>query len=172
MTAPISNVSCPRCGAGVTASSNFCANCGGSLTGEIDPSGEAAPAGRLSDSGALELKAMLVAATADDYDIQEELGRGGMAVVYRATEVHLRRPVAVKVLPPELTFARGATERFQREAQTAAALDHPNIIPIYRITAGGKIFWYAMKFLEGRSLGDIIAEKGLLTVSESVAIRE
>ncbi|MFI5279330.1 MAG: serine/threonine-protein kinase, partial [Gemmatimonadales bacterium] len=119
-----------------------------------------------------ELKTMLVAATVGDYDIQDELGRGGMAVVYKATEVHLRRPVAIKILPPELTFAKGSTERFHREAQTAAALDHPNIIPIYRISGTGKLCWYAMKFLEGRSLGDILAEKGLLTVSESIAILE
>ena len=125
---------------------------------------------RLSDSGALQLRQLLVDATKGEYEILNELGRGGMAVVYRAVEVHLSRPVAIKILPPELTFTKGAAERFQREAKTAAALDHPNIIPIYRISSGGRLFWYAMKFLEGRSLAEILTEKGLLTVAESVAI--
>ncbi|HEY2805903.1 MAG TPA: serine/threonine-protein kinase [Gemmatimonadales bacterium] len=124
----------------------------------------------MSDSGALQLRQLLVDATAGDYEIGNELGRGGMAVVYRATEVHLSRPVAIKILPPELTFTKGAAERFQREAKTAAALDHPNIIPIYRISSGGRLFWYAMKFLEGRSLAEVLTEKGLLTVAESVTI--
>lgn len=81
-----------------------------------------------------------------------------MAVVYLATEVHLDRKVAIKVLPPELTFGQGL-ERFKREAKTAAALDHPHIIPIYRIASGTKIFWYAMKYLEGRSLEDLLKER-------------
>jgi tRNA A-37 threonylcarbamoyl transferase component Bud32 len=152
----------------------FCGHCGAGLTGDPGHAVGAAVArdGRLSDSGALELKVLLVAETAGDYEILSELGRGGMAVVYKAREVHLNRVVAVKILPPDLTYARGATERFQREARTAAALDHPNIIPIYRISSGGRLFWYAMKFLEGRSLADILVEKGLLTVGETIAILE
>ena len=173
MTSPAPNF-CPRCGKGLSSASRFCANCGESVSGEMHASVGAAvaPQGRLSDSGALELKTLLVVETEGDYEIQDELGRGGMAIVYKATEVHLRRTVAIKILPPELTYAKGATERFQREAQTAAALDHPNIIPIYRISAGGKLFWYAMKFLEGRSLSDVLAEKGSLTVPETTAILE
>lgn len=174
MTTPASSVTCPHCGTTASRASRFCGNCGGVLSGELDSVSGASvsPQGRISDSGAIELKTLLVAATHSDYDIQDELGRGGMAVVYKATEVHLRRPVAIKILPPDLTFTKGATERFQREAQTAAALDHPNIIPIFRISAGGKLCWYAMKFLEGRSLADILADKGLLTVAETIAILE
>jgi serine/threonine protein kinase len=174
MTTPASSVTCPHCGITASRDSRFCGNCGGALSGEMDSASGASvsPQGRLSDSGAIELKTLLVAATFGDYDIQDELGRGGMAVVYKATEVHLRRPVAIKILPPDLTFTKGATERFQREAQTAAALDHPNIIPIFRISAGGKLCWYAMKYLVGRSLADILADKGLLTVSETIAILE
>jgi serine/threonine-protein kinase len=164
---------CPRCGALTPAANRFCGSCGASISqGISQPAvGTAiARADRLSDSGALELREMLMDATQGDFEILSELGRGGMAIVYRATDVHLARTVAVKVLPPDLTFAKGATERFQREAKTAAALDHPNIIPIYRISSTGRLFWYAMKYLEGRSLADIILEKGLLTVSETIAI--
>ncbi|MFQ6047270.1 MAG: serine/threonine-protein kinase, partial [Gemmatimonadales bacterium] len=96
----------------------------------------------------------------------------GMAAVYLATEVNLHRKVAIKVLPPELTFGPGSIERFQREARTAAALDHPNIIPIYRIAPGGRLFWYAMKFLEGRSLEAVLKEKGRLELDETIKILE
>ncbi len=107
--------------------------------------------------------------TKGEFEIHSMLGRGGMAVVYLATEIHLRRKVAIKVLPPELTFGHGV-DRFKREAQTAAALDHPHIIPVYRIASGRKLFWYAMKFLEGRSLEDLIKEKKHLPLDETIHI--
>jgi len=164
---------CTRCGTPIPDGARFCLGCG-TPVGSTDQTVAQAVAqpGRLSDSGALELRTLLVDETKTDYEIHEEVGRGGMAVVYRATEIHLSRQVAVKVLPPELTFGKGAIERFRREAKTAAALDHPNIIPIYRITPGGRLFWYAMKFLEGRSLADVLTEKGLLTVQETIGILE
>ena len=166
---------CPRCAAITASNSRFCSSCGASLAiegGEKAVASAVAPSDRLSDSGAIQLKNLLEDAVGGEYIVHEELGRGGMAVVYKATEVHLSRTVAIKVLPPDLTFAKGTTERFQREAKTAAGLDHPNIIPIYRISSQGKLFWYAMKFLQGRSLGDVISEKGILTVSEAIAILE
>jgi serine/threonine-protein kinase len=92
-----------------------------------------------------------------------------MAMVYLATETALGRKVAIKVLPPELTFGHGV-ERFKREAKTAAGLDHPNIIPVYRVATGGKLFWYAMKFLEGRSLEDLLKEKQRLPLKDTIAI--
>jgi len=107
--------------------------------------------------------------TKGEFEIIRMLGRGGMAVVYLANEIHLRRKVAIKVLPPELTFGHGV-DRFKREAQTAAALDHPHIIPVYRIASGKKLFWYAMKFLEGRSLEDLIKEKKQLPLDETIHI--
>ncbi len=109
--------------------------------------------------------------TEGEFEIQGMLGRGGMAVVFLATETKLGRKVAIKVLPPELTFGHGV-DRFMREAKTAALLDHPHIIPIYRIGSGSKLFWYAMKFLEGRSLDDLIKEKGKLSVDEVIPILE
>jgi hypothetical protein len=89
--------------------------------------------------------------------------------VYLAEEVHLSRKVAIKVLPPELTFGHGV-DRFMREAKTAAALDHPAIIPIYRISSSGKIFWYAMKFLEGKSLDDDLKERKQYSLDDTIAI--
>ncbi|MBI2614497.1 MAG: protein kinase [Gemmatimonadetes bacterium] len=115
------------------------------------------------------LEQLLREDTKSEFEIHKMLGRGGMAVVYLATEIHLRRKVAIKVLPPELTFGHGV-DRFKREAQTAAALDHPHIIPVYRIASGRKLFWYAMKFLEGRSLEDLIKEKKRLSLDETIYI--
>ncbi len=108
--------------------------------------------------------------TEGEFEIDRELGRGGMAAVYLATEIHLKRKVAIKVLPPELTFGEGAIERFRREAQTAAALDHPNIIPIYRISTGEDLFWYTMKYVEGRSLEQVLKEEERLSLEQTLEI--
>jgi serine/threonine protein kinase len=101
---------------------------------------------------------------ADDYDVEREVGRGGMGVVFRAIELQLRRPVALKVLPPELALGPSVVERFEREAQMAAALDHPNIIPIYRVGQTPSLLYLAMKHVEGRPLDSVIATQGALPV--------
>jgi len=152
---------CEHCSTPIPDSSRFCLSCGADLS---DPnSGDTR---LLTDHGVQNMEQMLREDTRGDFEIVSELGRGGMAVVYLATEVRLRRKVAIKVLPPELTFGKGTIDRFVREAQTAAGLDHPNIIPIYRISSGQKLFWYAMKFVEGRALDEILKEKGLLDLPE------
>jgi serine/threonine protein kinase len=115
------------------------------------------------------IERLLKQETRGEFEIEGLLGRGGMALVYLATEVHLSRKVAIKVLPPELTFGHGV-ERFKREAKTAAGLDHPYIIPIYRIASGGSLFWYAMKFLEGQSLDHLLADKGQTSLEETIKI--
>ena len=100
---------------------------------------------------------------AEDYEVEREIGRGGMAIVYRALERQLRRTVALKILPPE--YAQGAVvARFQREAQMSAAMDHPNIIPIYRVGQSESLLYLAMKYVEGRSLDAIIADQGALPI--------
>lgn len=101
---------------------------------------------------------------AGDYEVHAELGRGGMAVVYKATELELLRPVALKVLPPELSASQAMAERFKREARLAASFDHPNIIPIYRVGQAGGLFYIAMKFIEGRSLDDLVEQQGALPI--------
>jgi serine/threonine-protein kinase len=118
-----------------------------------------------------ELELLLRRETAGEYEIERELGRGGMAVVYLATELALGRRVAIKVLPPSLTFGRGAVERFKREAKLAAALAHVHIIPVYRVSSG-RLFWYAMKYIEGRTLADILLERTRLPLDQSIRILE
>jgi hypothetical protein len=100
----------------------------------------------------------------DDYDVEREVGRGGMAIVYRAVERQLRRTVALKVLPPDLLLGPAVIGRFEREAQMAAALDHPNIIPIYRVGETASLAYLAMRYVEGRGLDRVIAEQGALPI--------
>ena len=105
-------------------------------------------------------------ALAAEYEVQDELGRGGMALVYQALERELGREVAVKVLPFALAFDAEFVERFQREARTAAQLEHPNIIPIYRVGRSGRVIYFVMKFLRGGSLAGLLHKRGRLTAPE------
>ena len=98
------------------------------------------------------LRDRVVAAVGDHYLLEDELGRGGMAVVYRALDVRLHRRVAIKVLPPELAYHGDVRERFLREAQTAAALSHPNIVPIFSVDERAGIVFFVMALVEGESV--------------------
>jgi hypothetical protein len=101
-----------------------------------------------------------------EYDVREELGRGGMATVYRAIDRALGREVAVKVLPFTLAFDEALVERFQREARTAAQLEHPHIIPVYRVGRAGQVTYFVMQLLRGRSLSSLLQECGRLSAAE------
>ncbi|MDP3773503.1 MAG: serine/threonine-protein kinase [Gemmatimonadales bacterium] len=115
------------------------------------------------------LLAQLKKDLAGEYDVDSELGRGGMAVVYKATEIELSRVVALKVLPPGMGGGTMA-ERFKREARMAAALDHQNIIPVYRVGQAAGTYFFAMKFVEGRAVDAIIESQGALPVPVVIAI--
>src|SRR5205085_7838363 len=137
-------MNCIRCGTAVADGAAFCANCGAQVT---DPGGATiAIAIGQEDKLLQQLRTEL----ASEYRVERELGRGGMAVVYKAVEVGLERTVALKVVPPEMAVVGNTADRFKREAKMAAALDHPNIIPVYRVGQTGQLFYMAMKFIEGR----------------------
>lgn len=159
---------CAHCSTPVADEARFCSTCGSLVS---DAEGQAAATAAMDQSSFAHMERLLREDTAGVYNVQHMLGRGGMAVVYLATEIGLSRKVALKVLPPELTFGHGV-ERFKREARTAAALDHPHIIPIYRIGDSGKLFWYAMKFLEGKSLEDLLREQGSMSLDDTIEILE
>ena len=102
----------------------------------------------------------------DEYEILEELGRGGMAIVFKAREKQLERDVAIKVLPFSLAFDKEFVERFQREARTSAKLEHPSIIPIYRVGKSGRVIYFVMKFLRGKPLSSVLAARSTLPPAE------
>src|SRR5690242_1513658 len=100
------------------------------------------------------------------YSLERELGRGGMGIVYLAREVRLDRPVAIKLLPPK-TNSQSLKERFLREARTAAKLSHPHVIPIYAVEELGEFVFFAMAFVEGKTLTQRVRERGPLPPSEA-----
>ncbi|MEP6781999.1 MAG: hypothetical protein ABJC26_19020, partial [Gemmatimonadaceae bacterium] len=111
---------------------------------ELTPStGQAAQNASIDAMDAAALRARVQKAVADVYTIEGEVGRGGMAVVYAARDLKLRRTVALKVLPPDLAFRADVRMRFVREAQTAASLNHPNIVPIYAVDERDGMVYFA-----------------------------
>ena len=149
---------CSRCGSEISGTSKFCPSCGLDLTATTPV--------RAMATGAVAELDLVREALSTEYEIIEELGRGGMALVFRAKDRHLEREVAVKVLPFTLAFDAEFVERFQREARTAAQLEHPNIIPIYRVGRSGRVIYFIMKYLRGGSLATLLGERKTLTPPE------
>jgi Tol biopolymer transport system component/serine/threonine protein kinase len=103
----------------------------------------------------------MIGQTLGHYKILEQLGAGGMGVVYKALDTHLDRFVAIKVLPPEKVSDPERKRRFVQEAKAASALNHPNIITIYDITSDGGTDFMAMEYVSGKALNDLIVRKGM-----------
>ena len=156
---------CPKCETVNPDTSHFCADCGTKLIlPEESPVTQTVMPRRyvnLAAEGNI---------FAGKYKIIEELGKGGMGVVYKAEDIKLRRTVALKFLPPDLTRNTSAKERFVQEAQAASALDHNNICTIHEIdeTEEGQLF-IVMAFYEGKTLKKKI-ESGLLEIDQVVDI--
>jgi serine/threonine protein kinase len=106
------------------------------------------------------------------YRIESFIARGGMAVVYRARDTRLDRPVALKVLAPELTENESFRKRFIRESQLAALIDHPHIIPIYRAGQFEDALYLAMRFVDGTDLHGLLARTGPLDLPLAVRVFE
>jgi serine/threonine protein kinase len=105
-------------------------------------------------------------ALGDDYELLELLGTGGFGRVYRVRDLHLERLVALKVLHPSLTQDPSVVERFRREAQLAAKLDHPNIVNIYDIGGRSGLIWYTMELIGGPSLAQLVERDGPLPLDK------
>ncbi len=155
---------CSRCGVESDNDTNFCPSCGLDLAATTPIA--AIRDREVADKPEKSQLDLVRDALKDDYEIDGELGHGGMATVYRARERSLDREVALKVLPFSLSHDEQFVERFQREARTAAKLEHPNIIPIYRVGKSGDVIYFAMKLLKGKSLGDVLAKRGSLPPEE------
>ena len=103
------------------------------------------------------------------YEILREVGRGGMGIVFLARDLKLERLVAIKTLPPTLAADQIIRARFLREARTAAALSHPNIVPIHRADDIDGTVFFVMGFVDGPSLAQLIRDGGPLSPRTAVS---
>jgi serine/threonine protein kinase/tetratricopeptide (TPR) repeat protein len=154
---------CPKCQFDNPDATNFCGKCGAPLTADA----------RMADSLTKTLATPLPVIAKDSvvagkYRILEEIGRGGMGIVYKAEDIKLQRPVALKFLPHQWVSDPDARERFTQEARAASALDHPNICTIHEIeeTDDGRLY-IAMGCYEGESLREKI-KRGPLETNEAI----
>ena len=114
-----------------------------------------------------ELRAHVERVLSAHYELDTEIGRGGMGVVYRAKDRRLKRVVAIKVLPPELAFRSEIKTRFLREAETAAQLNHPNIVDIYAVDEAEGIVYFVMAYIRGDNLAKRLHQQGAMSVDET-----
>ncbi|MBM3906526.1 MAG: protein kinase [Gemmatimonadetes bacterium] len=113
-----------------------------------------------------ELRSHIASVFDSAYELDREIGRGGMGIVFKARDRRLKRPVAVKLLPPELAFRSEIRSRFLREAETAAQLSHPNIVPIYSVDEKGGLVFFVMGFIDGDNLAKRIRDRGPMPPDE------
>ncbi len=151
---------CPYCSEEILAAARKCKHCGEWLEGGPPTSAT----GQFSDP-----ETLVRTALSSRYEIEKELGRGGMAVVYRAVQENLGRKVALKVLPQGLTHDKKLLERFHREARSAAQLNHANIITIFDEGEISGVHFMSMEYLEGRDLHEIIQRDGPLPIDQAVS---
>ncbi len=149
---------CDNCSTPLPGGSKYCNECGTPVPGQGAPQRWA--------NFPTDLRQALQMATAGEYEIHHELGRGGMGSVFLAREIGLDRLVAIKVLPPNLMFDEGLIERFKREARMVAKLHHPNIIPVYRVHHSHNLAFYTMHFVPGRSLNEIMGPNRVPSLPE------
>jgi serine/threonine protein kinase/acyl dehydratase len=181
------NITCRHCGGALGPGDRFCAQCGAELLwcascGEFllqseqscpkcgtpgipKPESHTIPYELTeADSPWIEVVARLRRATHGEFEIGQELGRGGMAAVFLAHEISLHRDVAIKVMSPGLLMGDGMIERFKREAITIAHLNHPNIVSVYSVRAAEGLHFFVMRCIQGRSLEQVIKQAGRLPV--------
>jgi serine/threonine-protein kinase len=134
---------------------HFCSNCGAN----VGTAGETRP-----------VPERLQIALGPEYHVLGELGRGGFAIVYSVRDLRLNRYLAVKVMRPDLVSAPHVVERFRREAQFAAGLDHPNIVAVSFAAEGEGLVYYAMPKVRGLTLREKLKRDGPLPVAEFLKI--
>ena len=155
---------CLKCHAENKEDSRFCSNCAAPLN--VAGAEAASPTKTLETPVQILKPGTLIAGK---YRILEEIGQGGMGVVYKAEDIKLKRCVALKFLPPHLMDSPELKERFLIEAQAAAALSHPNICVIHEVGETGELSYIAMEYVEGETLRDRI-KKGPLKPEEALDV--
>lgn len=153
---------CPYCHEEILSAARKCKHCGEWLE---DP-----PATTSTGTLSTNPETIVREAMASEYEIEKELGRGGMAIVYKAVQESLGREVALKVLPQGMTHDRKLLERFHREARSAAQLNHPHIVTIFDEGEMNGVHYMAMEYLEGRDLHEIVQEKGPVSPEQAVTL--
>jgi serine/threonine protein kinase len=121
----------------------------------------------VASSADSELRAHVERVLAAHYELETEIGRGGMGIVYRARDRRLKRHVAIKILPPELAFRSEIRSRFLREAETAASLNHPNIVDIYTVDEVEGLVFFVMAYISGENLAKRLHDQGVLGTDET-----
>ena len=152
---------CVTCSREIPVGSAFCSWCG-----SPNPEG---PSPALP-ADAVALRSRLQAALGADLTVEEELGEGGFAVVFAVFDRKLSRRIAVKVLRPELTSSPNAKQRFVREAESVARLNHPHILPIFFVGEGGALVYFGMPLVDGETLEQKMRREGALPPAEVVRI--
>jgi serine/threonine protein kinase len=145
---------CVQCGSDLRVRRSFCLNC--FFVAGVDGNGHESQSDETLDDVLDKLDVCDGDWRIGNYQVLEEIGRGGMGVIYRARQRHSRRIVAVKRILAHYADSKETLARFRREAQAAASLDHPNILPIYEVSeCDNGLPFFSMKFAAGRSLRDI-----------------
>src|SRR3954465_3646768 len=126
-----------------------------------------APPDPLATAADDELRAHVQRALSAHYELDCEIGRGGMGIVYRAKDRRLKRIVAIKVLPPELAFRGEIKTRFLREAETAAQLNHPNIVDIYSVDESQGLVFFVMAYIPGDNLAKRLHDHGAMAIEDT-----
>jgi hypothetical protein len=150
---------CSQCNTELSRDTLFCPACGKPVPGREDD--ELLASSASDPTGLLD---RLRAATAGEFKIIRELGRGGMGRVYLAQQIALDRRVALKVLPPALSEHAQVVERFQREARTAGGLNHPNIVGVYQVSERDGLHFFTMPYVAGPSLRQVLAQTPQLEI--------
>ncbi len=178
---------CLHCGTPLSGTDERCSGCGAPRPGVVSASGpaegatwllgataraeearppaKATPPPAIETDGWQEVRRQLEEATQGEFEVQGELGRGGMAAIYRARDLALGRNVAIKVMAPGLLMGPGMVDRFRQEAVTIANLHHPNIVTIHTVRHAGHLHFFVMQVVEGGSLETLLARPDPLPIS-------
>ena len=147
-----SDSGCPSCNRPIPGGALFCPVCGAATPTQVGMGTVTAPAPGSTAALDPEQQRRVQRALGEGFRLGPLLGRGGFAEVYRATDLSLKREVAVKVLRPDLVLSASLSERFRREAEAVAKIRHPHVIPIYQVGEAEALAYYIMPLIEGESL--------------------
>ncbi|MGE0352596.1 MAG: protein kinase [Gemmatimonadales bacterium] len=156
---------CPSCGTPLPADASFCAFCG-KPTGERPGPEPASSAAGSNES----VMTRLSRALGPKYLVRRSIGRGGFAEVFEVWDEELQRRLAVKVLHPDIAWTAGMLARFRQEARTLAQLAHPAILPIHFVGDAEGLVYYAMPFVDGETLSEVLRARPTLDLSRTLTI--